>query len=181
MTTLQAHQQICQQFSALLSYPDAAVQTTAAACQKLLQQHFPEVAPQLQSFITALAETDQARIEEIFTSTFDLQPLCHPFVGYQLCGESQQRTMFLMKLQEIYRQHDYSAGSELPDHISEMLRFIGRIDDQVCRDELIIDGLLPALEKIIAAIENDDHPYKGLLKTLQSFLTESSADKGALS
>ena len=181
MTTLQAHQQICRKFSALLSYPDASVQATAAACQQLLQQNRPEVAPQLQGFVTALAETDQARIEEIFTSTFDLQPLCHPFVGYQLCGESQQRTMFLMKLQEVYRQHDYSAGSELPDHISEMLRFISRIDDQVCRDELINDGLLPALEKIIAAIENDDHPYKGLLKTLQSFLNESSADKGALS
>ena len=181
MTSLQAHQQICRKFSALLSYPDTEVQATAAACQQLLQQNRPEVAPQLQSFITALAVTDQARIEEIFTATFDLQPLCHPFVGYQLCGESQQRTMILMKLQEIYRQHDYSSGTELPDHLSEVLRFIASTNDQVCRDELINDGLLPALEKIIAAIENDDHPYKGLLKTLQSFLTESSADKGALS
>ena len=126
-----------------------------------------------------LETASQAQIEETFTSTFDLQPLSHPYVGYQLCGESQQRTMFLMKLQEIYRQHDYNSGSELPDHIGQVLRFIGITNDRSCRQELIEDGLLPALAKIIPEIENDDHPYKGLLKALQGFLSENSADKGA--
>lgn len=181
MTSLQVHQDICRQFAALLSYPDAGVSSCAVACQKLLQDTRPDVASQLQSFVDLLEKTEQPQIEELFTATFDLQPVCHPYVGYQLCGESQQRTMFLMKLQEIYRQHDYQSGCELPDHLSELLRFIGITDDQSCRQELIIDGLLPALEKIIQAIENDDHPYKRLLKALQSFLSDADAEKGALS
>jgi nitrate reductase delta subunit len=181
MTSLQTHQDICRQFAALLSYPDPELQKTAASCQQLLQENRPEVATQLQRFIDLLAATEQARIEEIFTSTFDLQPVCHPYIGYQLCGESQQRTMFLMKLQELYRQHDYQSGCELPDHLSEVLRFVGITNDQGCRQELIGDGVIPALEKLIPAIENDDHPYKGLLKALHSFLTESSAEEGALS
>jgi nitrate reductase delta subunit len=179
MTSLQTHQDICRQFAVLLSYPDSEVQANAAACRELLQKNQLEPAAQLQNFIELLESADQAQIEEMFTSTFDLQPLCHPYIGYQLCGESQQRTMFLIKLQEVYRQHDYNSGSELPDHISEMLRFIGITDDQNCRRELIDEGLLPALEKIIPAIENDNHPYKGLLKALQSFLSGSSAEKGA--
>lgn len=181
MTNLQTHQDICRQFAALLSYPDAEVQKTAATCQELLQENRFDVTEQLQLFTEFLKTSNRSIIEEVFTSTFDLQPICHPYVGYQLCGESQQRTMFLMKLQEIYRQHDYNSGSELPDHIGQMLRFIGITNDQKCRQELIDEGLLPALEKIIQAIENDNHPYKGLLKALQSFLSGNSVKKGALS
>ena len=181
MTSLQTHQDICRQFATLLSYPEAGVQTTAAACRELLQENRPEVAPQLQSFVDLLATSDQAQIEELFTATFDLQPVCHPYVGYQLCGENQKRSIFLMKMHQIYREHDFNPGIELPDHLGEMLRFIGTTGDQICRQELISDGLLPAVEKIIAGIDNDDHPYKGLLKALHSFLHVSSAEKGALS
>ncbi len=181
MTGLQTHQDICRHFSVLLSYPGTKVRETAAACQQLLRQNRPEVATLLQRFVDHLVTGDPAQNEELFTATFDLQPLCHPYVGYQLCGESQQRTLFLIKLQEIYRQHDYRPVSELPDHLSEVLRFIGITDDQGCRQELINDGLLPALDKLIAAIDNEDHPYQGLLVALHSFLSENSAEKGALS
>jgi len=181
MSGLQTHQDLCRQFATLLSYPAANLEQTATDCLELLQKNRPEAAEQLQPFAAFLTASDRARIEEVFTGAFDLQPLCHPYVGYQLCGESQQRTMFLMKLQELYRQHDYRCGSELPDHLGEMLRFIGIIDDQGCRRELIEDGLLPALEKIIHGIDNAAHPYRGLLKALHSFLNAGSADKGALS
>lgn len=86
-----------------------------------------------------------------------------------------------MQMQQLYRQHNFNQSSELPDHLGEMLRFVGTTNDQLCRQELIDDGLLPALEKIIAGIDNDDHPYQGLLKSLYSFLCESSAEKGDLS
>jgi len=181
MTNLMIHQDICRQFATLLNYPVADLQQTAANCLELLQQERPEVAEQMRPFLNFLSTNETARIEEVFTGTFDLQPICHPYVGYQLCGESQQRTMFLMKLQEIYRQHDFQAGTELPDHLGEILRFIGITDDQTCRRELINDGLLPALEKIIKGIENDQHPYKRLLEALHSFLNEQSLEKGALS
>lgn len=181
MTSLQRHQDICRQFSALLSYPTAEVQTTATACQHLLQENRSEAATQLGDFVAHLASTDPAKLEELFTATFDLQPLCHPYVGYQLCGENQKRGLFLMKMQQLYRLHDFNPSTELPDHLGEMLRFIGTTNDQVCRQELISDGVLPALEKIIAGLDNDDHPYQGLLKALHSFLSESSAEKGALS
>lgn len=181
MTALTAHQDICRQFAALLRYPNQALPQIAADCLEQLRQNRPEAAQQLLPFAKFLAASDRSRIEEVFTGTFDLQPLCHPYVGYQLCGESQQRTMFLIKLQELYRQHDYLCGSELPDHLGEMLRFIGITTDQVCRRELIEDGLLPALTKIIQGMDNPDHPYLGLLKALHSFLSDCSAEKGALS
>jgi len=168
-----AQQTLCRHFADLLSYPDSATRETAAACVALLRELRPEVDEPLTGFVNFLDSHQPARVEEIFTATFDLQPACHPYVGYQLCGESQQRTMFLIKLQQLYNQHGFAAGSELPDHLSTMLRFIGTVDDRNCCKELVSDGLLPALEKLLQGLDQGDHPYVVLLRTLQCFLAET--------
>lgn len=178
MTGLSTHQEICRQFAILCRYPDAELSQQADACQVQLRKVRPAAATALQPFVDYVAASPENQVEELYTGTFDLQASCHPYVGYLLCGESQQRTLFLMKLQEIYREQDYRATNELPDHFSEVLRFLGISKDQHCRRELVEDGLLPALEKLIPAIENDDHPYKALFVALQSFLSDGRP-KGA--
>jgi nitrate reductase delta subunit len=80
----------------------------------------------------------------------------------------------MLKLRELYQQYDFTSGNELPDHLAEVLRFVGSIADQDCRLEIIQDGILPALEKITQGIEGDNHPYVTLLNALQSFLTETA-------
>jgi nitrate reductase delta subunit len=174
MNELVRHQEICRQFAALLSYPDGRAAERAAACAERLKGISAEAHDFVGRFSDFLGASEASRIEEAFTGTFDLQALCHPYVGYQLCGESQQRTMFMLKLAELYRQHGFTPGNELPDHLSEVLRFIGSISDQDCRLEIIRDGLLPALEKITLGIETENHPYLALIKALQCFLTETA-------
>ena len=174
MTELQQHQELCRDFAALLSYPDNHVKEQAAACVAHMKEVNSEAATSLESFLDFIETNEITRIEEAFTGTFDLQSLCHPYIGYQLCGESQQRTMFMLKLRELYQQYDFTSGNELPDHLAEVLRFVGSITDQDCRLEIIQDGILPALEKITQGIESDNHPYVTLLNALQSFLTETA-------
>lgn len=176
MTALTLQQDLCRQFGLLLCYPDKRLGAQTAACLAQLEQVDAEAAAALQTFHRFVETHDIRRIEEAFTGTFDLQSLCHPYVGYQLCGESQQRTMFMLKLREIYRQHDFTPANELPDHLTEVLRFIGSIDDPTCRLEIIRDGILPALAKMIQGLENHDRPYLALLNALQRFLTAASAD-----
>ncbi len=125
MNELQQHQELCRDFAALLSYPGQGVVEEAAVCSEHLKQISPEASVPLESFIRFLEANDISRIEEAFTGTFDLQSLCHPYVGYQLCGESQQRTMFMIKLRELYQQYDFTPGNELPDHLTEVMRFLG--------------------------------------------------------
>jgi nitrate reductase delta subunit len=173
MAELETRQEICRYFVDPLNYPNDEVEQTAAICYTRLKEFYPETAEQLRGFIHFLEEEQASRVEEVFTSTFDLQPHCYPYVGYQLCGENQHRTMFLIKLQEIYQQHDFVAGDELPDHLREVLRFVGMVADQECYNEIVQYGLLPALGKIIKSIEADEHPYGYLLNALQSFLTET--------
>jgi len=123
-------------------------------------------------FAAFLQGQESARLEELFTATFDLQPVCHPYVGYLLCGESQQRTLFLIRLQQLYRQHGFEPGSELPDHLATLLRFVGTVGDRGCRQELIRDGLLPALEKLASGL-TAEQPYLALIEAVQRFLTET--------
>jgi len=162
---------LCQTFGELLSYPNERIKSSTSNCGRTLTQSDPCAAAALAGFIDFIERQNLPQIEEVFTSTFDLQALSYPYVGYQLCGESQARTMFLMKLQELYRTQKFSCGTELPDHLSVMLRFIGSVDDPQGNTEIIVDALLPALEKIIQGIEKQDHPYRNLLNALQIYLT----------
>jgi len=177
-TTQQA---ICRHFATLFSYPGSEVRPVAAECLELLRTSCPGAAEPLRSFVAFLAAQEAARVEELFTATFDLQPACHPYVGYQLCGESQQRTMFLIKLQQLYHQHGFTAGTELPDHLGTMLRFLGTVNDCNCCEELVSDGLLPSLAKMLPGVSDGEHPYVNLLKALQNFLSETVASDGRLS
>jgi len=56
-----------------------------------------------------------------------------------------------------------------------VLRFVGSINNQKCRKEIIQDGLLPALEKISLGNESDTQPYLALLDALQLFLADAAA------
>ncbi|NOY13287.1 MAG: nitrate reductase molybdenum cofactor assembly chaperone [Deltaproteobacteria bacterium] len=162
---------LCLGFGELLSYPVEQHKPLAVDCYRQLQQQEPAAAAAFVEFSNFLEQQELPRIEEVYTATFDLQALCHPYVGFQLCGESQARTMFLMKLQELYAEHDFSAGTELPDHLSVLLRFIGSSADPAGNRDIIIDALLPTLEKLLKSIEARDQPYRQLLRALQIYLT----------
>jgi len=174
MLTLANQQELSRHFAALLSYPGAGVRQIATACVTLLREYDSTAAEPMARFAAFVAEQEPARLEELFTATFDLQPVCHPYVGYLLCGESQQRTLFLIRLQQLFKQHGFDLGSELPDHLATLLRFVGTVADRECCLELIRDGLLPALEKLAGGLPTEQ-PYAELISTLQIFLTETVA------
>lgn len=174
MTDFGRIQEICRRFAGLLAYPAAETAEHGAACEQLLRQHCPEAVAGLEKFRRFIGENDLRHVEEVFTATFELQALCHPYVGYLLCGESQQRTFFMIRLRQLYRQHGFPPGRELPDHLGEMLRFIGTAGDAACCGELIADALLPALDKLLGGVADEDHPYLALLGSLQVFLAGTS-------
>ncbi|MFO7578114.1 MAG: molecular chaperone TorD family protein [Pelovirga sp.] len=180
-TDLSVDRQLYQHFAHLFHYPDGATGSVAAACRELLRPSSPTAADQLEEFSAAITASGSRRLEELYTATFELQPQCYPYVGYQLCGESQQRIFFLMKLNEIYRQEDFRSGGELPDHLAELLRYLGTTRDPQRRDEIVDDALLPAVDKLLGALAQEEHPYRRLLTALRLFLGATREEKGVLS
>lgn len=161
-------------FADLLEYPTPALGGQVSACIKLLKLQQPETVERLLAFQSGLCERSLAQMEELYTSTFDMQPVCYPYVGFHLFGESYKRGAFMAKLVEGYRQHGFAAGNDLPDHLPVILRFLALESAELGNDfsnALLFEGLIPALEKMIRSLEGQpNHPYGALLSALWIFL-----------
>ena len=165
-------------FADLLAYPTPDLIHQAQACIKELRpthpdqnrRGFPEAASALEKFSLALEQRPLEQIEELYTTTFDMQPVCYPYIGYQLFGESYKRGAFMAQLNEAYRALGYSAGQELPDHLSVALRFLSldsaNREGDFCQ-ALLNEGIAPALGKMRQAFGESENPYASLLTALQ--------------
>ncbi len=174
---MEQNKDILALYAELFGYPGQGYAAVLGRCRTRLAEICPEAAQQLEPLSSRLAQGSLKDLEELYTRTFDMQPRCCPYIGYQLCGESRERTLFLLKLREIYLQHRFDEGGELPDHLGVVLRFLAQnVADEEC--EIIIrDGMLPALEKMIGLFETEPrHPYGTLLVSLQQFLAQQLPD-----
>jgi nitrate reductase delta subunit len=165
-------------FADLLEYPSPATLPQAKECLEQLRVTHPEAASSLETFCGALEKHSLEQIEELYTITFDMQPVCYPYIGYQLFGESYKRGAFMAQLNEAYHASYYSAGQELPDHLSVILHFLGLSTATREADfgqALLAEGLVPALEKMIQAYDRQsENPYVGLLSALHLVLVHTT-------
>lgn len=164
-------------FADLLSYPTADLWQQAEACLAQLCESHPEAAQALGTFSTSLQKRTLEQMEELYTVVFDMQPVCYPYVGYQLFGESYKRGAFMAQLNEAYHAFGYSTGLELPDHLSVVLHFLG-LDSANRQGEfcqaLLNEGVAPALEKMLRTFDpQSENPYFGLLTALQLVLVRT--------
>lgn len=165
-------------FAALLEYPASDVMEPSAQLLEGLAPLFSESAQALEKFVRMPDPLSLEKMRELYTVTFDMQPVCYPYVGYHLYGESYKRGAFMAQLNEAYHARDYSAGQELPDHLAVTLRFVG-LDSENRQGEfcqaLIHSGIIPALEKMLKVFNAEStNPYFGLLSALQLFLARVS-------
>ena len=165
-------------FAALFEYPGSDIKEQAAQCLIQLQPIHPEIAEALEKFVRRLDQLSLDKMRELYTTTFDMQPVCYPYLGYQLFGESYKRGAFMAQLNEAYHAIGYSAVQELPDHIAIVLRFLGldatNRQNDFCQ-ALINEGLIPAMEKMLKVFgEGSENPYFGLLSALHLFLVHTS-------
>lgn len=160
-------------FADLLDYPSPDLADQTRQCVDLLSPdhgsgpHCSEAAKRLQDFLDFVERTPLGRLEEIYTGTFDVNPACYIFAGYMLFGESFKRGKFLVQLQEKYREHGFSAGNELADHVPVLFRFLATLDpEDVLAQQLVDNCLIPVLQKMNANFKDDTatpNPYARVL------------------
>ena len=159
-------------FADLLDYPSPALarqahEATAGAATA-------QSAALLNEFCTFVEQASPARLEELYTGTFDLQAVCCPYVGYHLFGDSYKRSMFMAQLNGGYRDRGFSPGNELPDHVAVILRFLAIAPGDPFSQALLHDGLIPALEAMVGAFDDhSDNPYAAVLRALLLELRDS--------
>ncbi len=159
---------LCQALSALLSYPAADAAPRARAARDLAEG--TGAAAPLSRFAAAAGRLAADDLREIYTSTFDLQPACAPYVGHQLLGDSPLRGPFLARLVEVYAASGFRAREELPDHLAEVLAYLAMAAPTAERDDLVRDGLLPALTRMLEGLQGRENPYREVLIAVQELL-----------
>ena len=76
-------------------------------------------------------------LQELYTRTFDLSPVCALEVGYHLFGEDYKRGEFLARLRETENPYELGQEQQLPDYLPVVLRLLGQMEDAEERAAMI--------------------------------------------
>lgn len=155
--------------SELLEYPGPRLGEQVAGCLARLRTDHP-AARGLREFARSVERAPIGRLQESYTAAFDLDPSCSPHVGHRLLGPDPRRGVFLARLVARYRERGFSAGRELPDHVTVLLRFLAHAPDEPDRGELVGECLVPALSSLARELRRREHPYAPVAETIQLVL-----------
>ncbi len=150
--------------------------TTAIAA---FEHEYPKAAEQLREFERLLPTGDALALEELFTRTFDVQPITSLDVGYTLFGEDYKRGALLANLSREHTMAKNICGAELADNMSNVLRLLPRWTDAAVRDEFVHVMLGRAVQEMIrefepARLAKKEEIYKKHHKTIiESFAGET--------
>ena len=161
MITAAANQRVLYLLADILDYPLTNPAEKVRECADLVSAGNADAAARLGRFQALAEETSIGQLEEIYTMTFDLDAACHPYVGYHLFGESYKRSSFLLELKDRYRECGFViSDSELPDRLSTLLRFLSVSVDEELRQDIVNEGLLPALGKMAKEAEKGGEEFQ---------------------
>ena len=176
------HQLLFEKFSLLFEYPTTNPFPQVEEMERILPSVAPQVLPFLQHFKERIGTLNLTQIQEHYSDLIDMNPHFHPYVAAHLIGESYKRSIFLVKLRELFREQQHEPPSnELPDHLAVLLRFVSILKDHEIAKSILADLILPALHQIVKdenfSIENalmgtnpNQNPYVYLYMALKEFI-----------
>ena len=121
-------------------------------------------------FRTGAEQLSLSDLQELYTRTFDLNPVCALEVGYHLFGENYKRGEFLAHLRETETPFDLGQDHQLPDYLPVLLRLLTKLEDDDLRASLMSECLLPALSKMLKAFGDGENPYRHLIELTRAAL-----------
>ncbi|MCI0457991.1 MAG: nitrate reductase molybdenum cofactor assembly chaperone [Gemmataceae bacterium] len=153
----------------LFTYPGEDHRARLEECRQLLAE-IPDAAALLERFQQRTANLGLAGMEELYTHTFDLNPVCSLEVGWHLFGENYSRGEFLVEMRQQLRRAGLEESGELPDHLCHVLVAVARMG-QPAADRFVAARLLPALQKMLTGLAGKENPYGDLLEAVRCVAT----------
>jgi len=114
-------------------------------------------------------------LEELYTRTFDINPVCSLEVGWHLYGEDYNRGAFLVGMRGLMRDLGVAEGTELPDHLTSVLRVLGRMAPEEA-DGFARGYVLPAVGKMLSGFPDGENPYRDVVEEIERFLRDRHGD-----
>lgn len=158
----------------LLEYPNTAWCSLSKPGTGLVSDVSPEISDAFINFQTGVRTLSLSELQELYTRTFDLNPVCALDIGYHLFGENYKRGLFLANLRETEATFDLGQEHQLPDYLPVLLRLLTKLDDEELRGALIVDCMIPALEKMLKTLSEGDNPYRHLIMAVRTVLNSEA-------
>jgi nitrate reductase assembly molybdenum cofactor insertion protein NarJ len=177
-----------QQLATVFDYPEADLPAQMRRLCESLQSRYPAAASRLEFFAKVLpgsgeqlSEMELDEVQEIFTRSFDVQAITTLSVGYIVFGDDYKRGELLVNLNREHRDAGLDCGSELSDHLPNVLRLIAKWQDPELVAEFVHEILHPAIDNMIYEFGADrilerNRLYRKHYKTLIA----TSANRGTM-
>ncbi len=162
-----SHYQI---FADVFRYPDERFTEYADRFLKLIVEELPHKAEMMQTIVERQKGLSLHRQQEYYMKTFDVQAVCYLDIGYVLFGEDYKRAQLLVNLQNEHKVSGVDCGSELGDHLPNVLTLLSKTADSEFAEELGFIITTPAVRFMVTKFKNIDNYYKYLLEMLLIFL-----------
>lgn len=160
--------------AALFDYPDASFANRVRLLRNHLAAEYPLAIVELDQFLDLLPEDDLLTIQELFTRSFDVQAIATLDIGYVLFGDDYKRGEMLANLNREHLAAKNDCGTELADHLPNLLRLMDRLSDEDLIRDLAYAIIAPALLEMIGEFspgrvqkknEANNKHYKTLIDT----------------
>jgi nitrate reductase assembly molybdenum cofactor insertion protein NarJ len=126
-------------------------------------------APALLEFAREIRCLPLSGLQELYTGTFDLYPVCALDLGWHLFGEDYKRGLLLARMRRELRAHDIPETRELPDHLSHALLLLARMGPAQ-GEEFASAIVAPAVERMLKCMPSNNL-FSCLLQGVQQLIT----------
>jgi nitrate reductase assembly molybdenum cofactor insertion protein NarJ len=154
----------------MFRYPSDDLKTYSGKWRDFISSYPTVPYHNLDLFISHTIEKPLRFQQEYYIRTFDVQAICFLDIGYVLFGEDYKRGVFLVNMKKEQIKAGNDCGSELPDHLPNILTLLPKMEDSLLAEELIYSLLIPALHELILKFSDVTNLYKGLLEILVTIM-----------
>jgi nitrate reductase delta subunit len=159
----------------VLAYPREGYRVSVTDCWELLRDADDEAAAAMKAFCDVTEDLSQAELEELYTRTFDLNPVSTLEVGWHIYGEQYRRGRFLVQARDLLQRVGIDENGELPDHLMSLVPAVARINPE---DAGLFAGtyLVPAVDKMLTGFDGKANPYEQVLRAVRRILGTFAVD-----
>jgi len=166
------------QFADLFRYPDENFVEKSKIFLDTVVNSFPKHAEKLSEFVSTIENKTTRNHQEYYLKTFDVQAVCYLDLGYVMFGEDYKRAQLLVNLQNEHKVAGVDCGSELGDHLPNVLCLLSKTNNSDFAEELGFIITLPAVRFMLTKFNNIDNYYKDLLEILMEILQQDFNGNG---
>ncbi|MEZ5082835.1 MAG: hypothetical protein R2750_05235 [Bacteroidales bacterium] len=154
----------------IFRYPNDNLGAILNKFQVLVSEQFPEQLEKVNLAMDVFNKMNLFQQQEYYLKTFDVQAVCYLDLGYVLFGEDYKRAQLLVNLQSEHKLAGIDCGTELGDHLPNVLMLLSKTTNPDFAEELGFIITTPAVRFMLTKFKNIINIYKDMLEVLLLFL-----------